>query len=104
MKERKENEEEEEEKALLTSRPAKSKKQRRMALRRRRELEAKVLATGDLAALAPKIPLQHQSLNLADSEADADALAAAARRKELRVALRKERRAKIKESNYLRSM
>ncbi|CAK7197469.1 hypothetical protein SEUCBS139899_000116 [Sporothrix eucalyptigena] len=83
---------------------SKSKKQRRMALKRQRELEAKVLATGDLTALAPKIPLQQQSLNLADSSADADTLAAAAKRKELRVALRKERRAKIKESNYLRSM
>ncbi|CAK7220265.1 hypothetical protein SBRCBS47491_004129 [Sporothrix bragantina] len=83
---------------------SKSKKQRRMALKRQRELEAKVLATGDLTALAPKIALQHQSLNLTDSGAEADTMAAAARRKELRVALRKERRAKIKESNYLKSM
>ncbi|CAK7215743.1 hypothetical protein SCUCBS95973_002581 [Sporothrix curviconia] len=84
---------------------SKSKKQRRMALKRQRELEAKVLATGDLTALAPKIPLQHQSLNLTDdSGAETDTMAAAERRKELRVAMRKERRAKIKETNYLRSM
>lgn len=83
-----------------------------MALRRQRELEAKVLATGDLTALAPKIPLQHQSVNLplgvaaADGQSSLleDTLEAASKRKELRVALRKERRAKIKESNYLRSM
>ncbi|CAK7268016.1 hypothetical protein SEPCBS57363_002888 [Sporothrix epigloea] len=83
---------------------SKSKKQRRMALKRQRELEASILATGDLSALAPKIPLQHQSLNLTESSAETDTMAAAARRKELRVAMRKERRAKIKESNYLRSM
>lgn len=85
-----------------------------MALRRQRDLEAKVLATGDLAALAPKIPLQHQSVNLpvgvgADAQSDLsldleNSLMAAEKRKELRVAMRKERRAKIKESNYLRSM
>ncbi|CAK7264533.1 hypothetical protein SEPCBS119000_001045 [Sporothrix epigloea] len=83
---------------------SKSKKQRRMALKRQREMEANILASGDLSALAPKIPLQHQSLNLTDSGAETDTMAAAARRKELRVALRKERRAKIKENNYLRSM
>ncbi|ERS95557.1 ribosomal protein l37, mitochondrial [Sporothrix schenckii 1099-18] len=93
---------------------SKSKKQRRMALRRQRELEAKVLATGDLTALAPKIPLQHQTVNLPVGAERAegqpaptqleDTLAAAGKRKELRVAMRKERRAKIKESNYLRSM
>ncbi|OAA68601.1 ribosomal protein l37, mitochondrial [Niveomyces insectorum RCEF 264] len=91
---------------------SKSKKQRRMAAKRQRDFEAKILASGDLTALAPKIPLQHQSINLpvvdaagGGSALDLDnALLAAAKRKELRVAQRKERRAKIKESNYLRSM
>lgn len=95
---------------------AKSKKQRRMALKRQRELEAKVMESGDLEALAPKIPLQHQTLNLplgvetVDGQVDPSAtlldntLEAAAKRKALRVALRKERRTKIKEDNFLRSM
>ncbi|KAK2073523.1 hypothetical protein P8C59_007804 [Phyllachora maydis] len=85
---------------------SKSKKQRRMAAKRRQQLEAKMLATGDLEALAPKIPLQHQSINLPGREDGGldDALAAADKREELRKAMRKERRAKIKESNYLKSM
>ncbi|KAL1896573.1 hypothetical protein Sste5346_004607 [Sporothrix stenoceras] len=92
---------------------SKSKKQRRMALKRQREMEAKIFESGDLSALAPKIPLQHQTLNLPvgvegkdgkEATLLEDTLEAASKRKELRVALRKERRAKIKESNYLRSM
>ncbi len=89
--------------------PAKSKKQRRLALKRRRELEAQVMATGDVASLAPKIPLQHQSVNLPGVGVDAandleGVLEAAAARKDLRKALRRERLAKIKERNYLQSM
>ena len=61
-----------------------------------------------MTALAPKIPLQHQTLNLeGGGEVTTDVgetLAAAVKRTELRVAMRKERRAKIKEDNYLRSM
>ncbi|EFX03522.1 ribosomal protein l37, mitochondrial [Grosmannia clavigera kw1407] len=87
---------------------SKSKKQRRMAAKRQRDLEAKMLVTGDLEALAPKIPLQHQTINLpvgtGGPEDLESTLLAAAKRTELRVALRKERRATIKESNYLRSM
>lgn len=87
-----------------------------MALKRQRDLEAKIMESGDLEALAPKIPLQHQTLNLpvgketAGGQLDPSAtqldntLEAAAARKALRVALRKERRTKIKENNYLRSM
>ncbi|ETS88061.1 hypothetical protein PFICI_01889 [Pestalotiopsis fici W106-1] len=85
---------------------SKSKKQRRIAAKRQRSLEAKLLADGNLEALAPKIPLQQQSINMpANEEGTAEgALAAVAAREDLRKAMRKERRSKIKESNYLKSM
>ncbi|POS73812.1 hypothetical protein DHEL01_v207791 [Diaporthe helianthi] len=85
---------------------SKSKKQRRIAAKRQRELEAKILATGNLEALAPKIPLQQQSINLPGKlDGDLrDAIEAVQKREELRKAMRKERKAKIKESNYLKSM
>lgn len=85
---------------------AKSKKQRRIAAKKQRDLEAKIIASGDLEALAPKIPLQQQSINL-PGKADGDvldALVAVEKREELRKAMRKERKAKIKEANYLKSM
>ncbi|ROW11460.1 hypothetical protein VMCG_00945 [Cytospora schulzeri] len=85
---------------------SKSKKQRRLAAKRQRDIEAKILATGNLEALAPKIPLQQQSINLPGAEDGSveDALMAADKREELRKAMRKERKAKIKEANYLKSM
>ncbi|KAI0395068.1 mitochondrial ribosomal protein L37-domain-containing protein [Xylariaceae sp. FL0594] len=85
---------------------SKSKKQRRLAAKRKRELEAKMLAAGNLEALAPKIPLQQQTINMpANEEGTTEgALAAAEAREELRRAMRRERKAKIKESNYLKSM
>lgn len=93
---------------VLTASPitAKSKKQRRIAAKRQRELEAKILATGNLEALAPKIPIQQQSINLPGKpDGDlADAILAVEKREELRKAMRKERKAKIKEDNYLKSM
>lgn len=93
---------------VLTAYPktAKSKKQRRIAAKRQRELEAKILATGNLEALAPKIPIQQQSINLPGKpDGDlADAILAVEKREELRKAMRKERKAKIKEDNYLKSM
>lgn len=93
---------------MLTDSPqtAKSKKQRRIAAKRQRELEAKMLATGNLEALAPKIPIQQQSINLPGKpDGDvADAILAVEKREELRKAMRKERKAKIKEDNYLKSM
>jgi large subunit ribosomal protein L54 len=85
---------------------AKSKKQRKLALKRQRQLEAKILASGDLSALAPKIPLQRQSINLPGKE-DGDVeenLVALEKREGLRKATRKERKAKIKEANFLQSM
>ncbi|KAK4166672.1 mitochondrial ribosomal protein L37-domain-containing protein [Cladorrhinum sp. PSN259] len=85
---------------------SKSKKQRRLAAKRVRDAQAKLLASGDLEALAPKIPLQKQSINLPAGESGKleDALAAAESREDLRKAMRKERRQTIKESNYLKSM
>jgi hypothetical protein len=95
-------------KRLTTDTPktAKSKKQRRLALKRQRLQEARLLASGDLAALVPKIPLQKQTVNLPSAETGnlGQAVEAADKREELRRAMRKERRAKIKESNYLKAM
>jgi large subunit ribosomal protein L54 len=85
---------------------AKSKKQRRLALKRQRQQEARLLASGDLEALVPKVPLQKQSVNLPAAEPNnlEEAIEAVEKREELRRAMRKERRAKIKESNYLKAM
>ncbi|KAI1461680.1 mitochondrial ribosomal protein L37-domain-containing protein [Annulohypoxylon moriforme] len=85
---------------------SKSRKQRRLAAKRQRALEAKILAGGDLESLAPKIPLQHQSINLPGNEEGTTegALAAKEAREALTRAMRKERKKEIKESNYLKSM
>ncbi|KAI1142667.1 mitochondrial ribosomal protein L37-domain-containing protein [Hypoxylon sp. FL0543] len=85
---------------------SKSKKQRRLAAKRQRLTEARLLAEGNIEALAPKIPLQHQTINLPSNEdgTPEGAIAAQQAREELRKAMRKERKAKIKESNYLKSM
>lgn len=86
--------------------PAKSAKQRRIAAKRQRTYEAKLIASGNLEALAPKIPLQHQSINLpgAPDGTLEENVEAIKKREELRKAMRKERRATIKEANYLKSM
>lgn len=65
-----------------------------------------MLATGNIEMLAPKIPLQQQSINLPGSLEDGleGAVQAIDKREELRRAMRKERKAKIKEANYLKSM
>ncbi|KAH7635060.1 mitochondrial ribosomal protein L37-domain-containing protein [Sordaria sp. MPI-SDFR-AT-0083] len=85
---------------------SKSKKQRRLAMKRARALEARLMASGDLEALVPKIPLQKQSVNLpgAVNGGVQDAVLADEKREELRKAMRKERKAKIKETNYLKAM
>lgn len=86
--------------------PAKSKKQRRMAAKAQRKLEARLLAAGDTEALEPKIPIQHQTIDL-PSNPDGNvegALEAVEARSELRSAMRVDRRKKIKESNYLKSV
>ncbi|KAK4141887.1 mitochondrial ribosomal protein L37-domain-containing protein [Dichotomopilus funicola] len=85
---------------------SKSKKQRRLALKRQRLHEARLLASGDLEALAPKIPLQKQTINLPAAEPGnlQQAIEAVDKREELRKAMRRERRAKIKETNFLKAM
>ncbi|KAK4155508.1 mitochondrial ribosomal protein L37-domain-containing protein [Chaetomidium leptoderma] len=85
---------------------SKSKKQRRLALKRQRLQEARLLASGDLEALVPKIPLHKQTVNLPSAEPGnlGQAIEAVDKREELRQAMRKERRAKIKETNYLKAM
>lgn len=93
-------------KLTMSPSTAKSKKQRRLAAKRQRTLEARLMAEGNLEALAPKVPLQQQSINMPGNEEGTaeGAVAAAAAREDLRKAMRKERKAKIKESNYLKSM
>lgn len=84
---------------------SKSKKQRRVAAKRQRMLESR-LANGGADALAPKIPIQQQSINLpynAQGTVSGE-LEAAETRDEIRKAMRAERRANIKESNFLKSM
>ncbi|KAL0938838.1 mitochondrial 54S ribosomal protein mL54 [Colletotrichum truncatum] len=85
---------------------SKSKKQRKAAAKRQKALEAKLLASGDVEALAPKVPLPQQSINLpGEKGGDVDHnLHALSKRDDLRKAMRKERKAKIKETNYLKSM
>ncbi|KAH6961224.1 mitochondrial ribosomal protein L37-domain-containing protein [Fusarium avenaceum] len=85
---------------------SKSKKQRKLAAKRQRAHEAKLLAEGNLEALAPKIPIQHQAVNILGEENRGveHNVEAAKKREELRRAMRKERKAKIKETNYLKSM
>ncbi|KAI2470049.1 mitochondrial ribosomal protein L37-domain-containing protein [Annulohypoxylon bovei var. microspora] len=85
---------------------SKSRKQRRLAAKRQRALEAQILAEGNIEALAPKIPLQHQSINLPSNEdgTTEGSLAAKDAREELTKAMRKERKASIKEANYLKGM
>jgi large subunit ribosomal protein L54 len=91
---------------LLTPFTAKSKKERRRAAKQQRKLEAKLLASGDLSALQPKIPLTQQSIDLPGNEEGTieGALKADSKRGELRAALREERRKAIKTANYLKSM
>ncbi|KAM0332247.1 hypothetical protein ACHAQA_002523 [Verticillium albo-atrum] len=81
---------------------SKSAKLRRKAAKRK----AKLLAEGGIDALAPKVPLHQQSINLPGEEGgDVEHnLMAAGKREELRQALRSERKRKIKETNYLKSM
>ncbi|KAG5925008.1 hypothetical protein E4U61_004911 [Claviceps capensis] len=82
---------------------SKSKKIRALAAKRQRMRDAKLLAEGNVEAL---IPLQEQSINLPGEEGGTaeENAEAAQKRYELKRAMRKERKAKIKENNYLKSM
>ena len=91
---------------MLTPEKAKSKKERKQAAKRKRALEAKLLAEGNIDALAPKVPLHEQSINLHDKEDGSIDynIEAVQERKSLKRAMRINRKAKIKEANYLKSM
>jgi hypothetical protein len=88
--------------SLLTSPPltAKSKKQRRVA--------AKALRKQQLSnpeALAPKIPLHEQTIDLPAGDGSLEgAIEAMEARDALIKSMRKNRRAKIKEANFLKAM
>jgi large subunit ribosomal protein L54 len=77
-----------------------------MAAKRQRKLEAHLLASGDAEALAPKVPLQQQTIDLPANEDGTvrGALDAVEKREQVRKAMRSERRAKIKERNFLKGM
>ena len=65
-----------------------------------------MLLSGNLEALAPKVPITKQSIDLPSNEEGTErgALEAVDGREEIRRALRTERRKGIKQSNYLKSM
>ncbi|KFY08639.1 hypothetical protein V492_06040 [Pseudogymnoascus sp. VKM F-4246] len=85
---------------------SKSKKTRRLVAKRQRKLEARLIASGDTEALIPKVPLQQQTIDLPSNEQGSveGALDAVSKRDELTKAMRSERRAKIKETNFLKGM
>ncbi|KAB8292416.1 hypothetical protein EYC80_008145 [Monilinia laxa] len=78
---------------------SKSKKLRRQAAKARRKAEERALLSGDTSMLEVKVPLQQQSIDLPTEGKEA-----LEQRADLRKAMRKERRAKIKEGNYLKGM
>lgn len=85
---------------------SKSKKSRRLAAKRQRKLEEQMLLSGNTEALAPKVPLTAQSIDLPANEEGSvrGAMEAEGRREEVRKAMRQQRRASIKERNFLGSM
>ena len=64
------------------------------------------MAAGNLEALAPKIPLQRQTIDLPGTKGGGaeESVLAEAKRHELRQAMRTERKRKIKENNFLGGM
>ncbi|KAF4552305.1 putative mitochondrial ribosomal protein L37 [Elsinoe fawcettii] len=88
---------------------AKSAKQRRKAAKALRKREAALAASGEL--LAPPVPIEEQSVDLPAGDSMGSSVAAVqmnvqatGARQEVTKALRKKRRAKIKEMNFLKSM
>ncbi|MCJ1254411.1 hypothetical protein MMC24_002226 [Lignoscripta atroalba] len=79
---------------------SKSKKTRRIAVR-----QARRAANSGTEALAPKVPLEHQSIDLPAGDGSVQgALKAGRAREEVRDAMRKGRRKGIKEANFLKAM
>jgi large subunit ribosomal protein L54 len=77
-----------------------------MAAKQKRKREARLLAAGDTEALAPKVPLQQQTIDLPYNKEGniGGAFEAIGKREEVRKAMRTERRSKIKETNFLKGM
>ena len=74
-------------------------------LGRRAEKKAAKLAELDPSANMPKIPLEHQTIDLPGGDGSVEgAVDAAEARNELTVAMRKARRKTIKEANFLKGM
>lgn len=81
-------------------RTAKSKKQRQKAAR-----AARKAADSNPEALLPKVPLEHQSIDLPAGDGSLNGAVEAARaREEVRGAMRVGRRKGIKEANFLKGM
>ncbi|QSZ33194.1 hypothetical protein DSL72_002780 [Monilinia vaccinii-corymbosi] len=78
---------------------SKSKKLRRQAAKTRRRAEERALLSGDTSMLEIQVPIQQQSIDLPTEGEEA-----LEQRAGLRKAMREERRAKIKEGNYLKGM
>jgi len=85
---------------LLTPHPAKSKKQRQIAAK-----AARKAAKLNPDSLLPKVPLEHQTIDLPGGDGSKEgALGAAKARQDLTAAMRKSRRHGIKEGNFLKGM
>jgi large subunit ribosomal protein L54 len=69
-------------------------------------MEEQMLLSGNTEALAPKIPITAQSIDLPANEEGSvrGAMEAEAKREEIRKAMRQQRRKDIKERNFLGSM
>ncbi|ESZ91756.1 60S ribosomal protein l37, mitochondrial precursor (yml37)-like protein [Sclerotinia borealis F-4128] len=76
---------------------SKSKKLRRQAAKTKRKATERALLSGDPSLLEVKVPIQQQSIDLASEGEEA-----LDQRDHLKKAMRTERRAKIKEGNYLK--
>ena len=85
---------------LLRSIIAKSKKQRRLAAKAARALNSGSHSTQHTV----KIPLEEQSIDLPGGIGMQEAMQGEAARDELHAAMRKARRRRIKENNFLRGM
>lgn len=85
---------------MLISATAKSKKQRQKAAKALRKQGG-----ANPESLIPKVPLHEQTVDLYGGDGTVEGgKRAAATRDELTVSMRKDRRSKIKEANFLKSM
>jgi large subunit ribosomal protein L54 len=77
-----------------------------VAAKQKRKREARLLAAGNTEALVPKVPLQQQTIDLPwNEEGSVDgAMETMGKRGEVTRAMRVERRGKIKEANFLKTM